>query len=274
MKEQEISQQEVNSLDEVFNKSDSVELETETEPESKEEESKEDEPSKDTEQSQELESKDESVKGEENQESKEESPSDKKESWTKTAVIAERRKRQELEKKVLEFESKFEQLKVQETQKEKVVRPDPIDDPQGAVDYDKQDLENKFYNTKVSLSQSVMRSLHDDYDEVEKKFIELANNDPYLSQKIRNVSNPAEFAYKTAKAHIESDNFKDPNYVKDLKEQMKKEILAELVNNQNNSGGKSNVKLPQNLTRQTSVASNVSQKEEYKGTLEEVFGES
>lgn len=272
MKEKENSQQESNSLDEVLNDSDSVELETE--PKTKEEEPKEGETSEDKAQSQELEPDEESNKGEENQESNEEPPSDKKESWTKTAVIAERRKRQELEKKVLEFESKFEQLQAKQVQKEKVVRPDPIDDPVGASSYDKQELENSFYNTRVSLSQSVMRSLHKDYDEMEKEFVKLAENDPHLSQQIRKAPNPAEFAYKTALAHIDSENFKNPDYLKGLKEQMKKEILAELVNNQNNSDDKSNVKLPKNLTRQTSVASNVDQKIEYKGTLDEVFGES
>jgi len=258
MKEKETSQQESNSLDEVLNDSDSVELETE--PETKEEESKEEKTSEDKAQSQELEPDEESNKGEENQESKQEPPSDKKESWTKTAVIAERRKRQELEKKVLEFESKFEQLQAKQVQKEKVVRPDPIDDPTGAANYDKGELENSFYKTKISLSQSVMRSLHKDYNEMEKEFMKLAENDLHLSQQLRQSSNPAEFAYKTAKAHIESENFKNPDYIKDLKEQMKKEILTELTNNQINSGDKSNVKLPKNLTQQTSVASNVAQK--------------
>ncbi len=271
-------QEEAKSFDEVFNDNadNSNELELETKTESQEPQKKEEVP-KDNEESQKPQSKEELPdKGDDNQESIDEPPSSKKEeeSWTKTAVIDERRKRQDLEKKFAELDRRFVELQAQKVQKEKAKRPDPIEDPEGAANFDKQESKQGLWEMKVSLSQDFMRDKHKDYDEMEKKFQELVVNNVYLSQQLRLSANPARFAYQTAKAHVESQNFKDPSYVKNLKEEMKREVLAELAGNQKtNSGDKSDVKLPTNLTNMTSVASNLTPKEDYKGDLAEVFGE-
>ena len=78
-----------------------------------------------------------------------------------------------------------------------------------------------------------MTDKYPDYQEMETKFIELANKDEYLAKKFRASANPALFAYESAKTHVKNLSFNDPNYEQDLKERLKKEILAELVNNQN-----------------------------------------
>lgn len=269
-------QEEAKSFDEVFNEADdSQESEPETKTES--EEPQKEEAPKDEEESQEPESKEESPeKGDDSQESTDEPPASKKEeeTWTKKAVIDERRKRQDLEKTVAELDKKLLELQAQKVQQEKAKRPDPIEDPEGANNFDRQESKQELWEMKVSLSQDFMRDKHEDYDEMEKKFQELAANNVYLSQQLRLSANPARFAYQTVKAHIESQNFKDPSYVKNLKEEMKKEILTELAGNQKtNSGDKSNVKLPTNLTNMTSVASNLNPKIDYKGDLAEVFSE-
>lgn len=198
--------------------------------------------------------------------------SEPEESWTKTAVLDERRKRQELERKIQELETKFNQPAPQEKVEEEV--PDPIDDPVGYKNYVKDSLKQEIFLERVNETKAEMQAKHDDYSEMEKKFIELSNDNPALAQKLRQVSNPAKFAYDTAKNHFETQKYSDPNYKANLREELKKEILAELVKNQN-SGSKPtpSVDLP-DLSNRTSADSNVTQKIQYKGTLEEVFPDS
>lgn len=264
------------SLDEIFDKAnDSQESEQETKLETKESsKEKTKEETKEEKQSQKLKTIEE---GDDNQNSTDETPtSEKKENWKFNAVKDERRKRQELEKKLAESDIKYQELLNQKAKKEKAKRPDSIEDPEGASEFDRQENRQEIWEMKVNLSQDFMRDKHEDYDEMEKKFQELAENNVHLSQQLRLSSNPAKFAYKIAKAHIESQNFKNPDYIKNLKEEIKKEILAEFKDKQNtNSGTKSNVKLPISLTNMTSVASNLIHKEPYddSDSLKKIFGD-
>lgn len=136
---------------------------------------------------------------------------EEKEPWTKAAYMSEKKKRQELERKLAEVEQK--------------PLPDAIDDPEGFSNALRSELATTAFSIKTELSQDLMRELHDDYDEKEAVFMELAQDNPSLVQELREASNPARFAYETAKKHEELQQLKD---VDSYKAKLRKELEAEL----------------------------------------------
>jgi len=190
------------------------------------------------EQKQEGEEQEEDLKPDQVIEQKEESV----ESWTKKAVIDERRKRQ-----IFESENNELKRKLEEFTNTEVKRPDVLDDPEGALKHTEQSFDEKLFQTKVAMSKGFIQTMPDkypDYAEMETKFIDLAKDNPYLSQQIRQSDNPALFAYDTAKTHIENQSFSDPKYKENLKEQIRKEILAELAGTQLKKSQSSKASLP------------------------------
>lgn len=113
----------------------------------------------------------------------------KEEEWTKKAVLDERRKRQELERKL-------EELQKQQQPADK--RPDLFADPEGALSHLETRLRQESAAARIELSQELMRSLHDDYDELEAEFHDLAKDNPVLLKQLAQATNPARFAYETA----------------------------------------------------------------------------
>lgn len=121
--------------------------------------------------------------------------------WARKAVTDERRKRQELEREAKELREKLERIsrQSQPQQQEQQEPPDFYSDPDGFVRNIQQQFQTGLYATKVTLSQEMMRSLHQDYDEVEQVFAEAAQNDPVLQRQLIMSDNPARFAYETGK---------------------------------------------------------------------------
>jgi hypothetical protein len=141
-----------------------------------------------------------------------------KEPWTKSAYMSEKKKRQELERKLEEVEKK--------------PLPDAIDDPDGFASALREEVATTAFGIKTELSQDLMRELHDDYDEKEAAFMELAQDNPALIQELREASNPARFAYETATKHAELQQLKDidtykANLRKEVEAQLREEILGE-----------------------------------------------
>lgn len=179
-----------------------------------------------------------------------EPPAAKEESVPVKALTEERRKRQEAEKRAQELEEKFKQAAPQE---QKV--PDPIEDPQGYAQYmeDKSNLDA--LRVKVNLSRDLMLDLKEDYAEKEQVFVELAKTNPFLVQQMNASPNPAKFAYKTAVEHLEVQKYKDPKFKDELKEQIRKELLAELQEKGEKPGKKSALDVP-DLTKATAAGKN------------------
>lgn len=113
------------------------------------------------------------------------------ESWTKAAVLDERRKRQALEAEL----EKMRQGQQPATEPEKA---DWYADPEKAAQSMEQQLSRQAFNTKLELSQDMMRGQFEDYDELETEFVDLAKQDPRLVQEMQQAANPARFAYETA----------------------------------------------------------------------------
>ena len=135
--------------------------------------------------------------------------------WTKAAVLDERRKRQELERQL-------EQALKDKTPEEK---KDWFDDPEGAASQIKQEFQSQLANTRIEMSQEFMRSMHEDYDELEAEFVDLAKGNPAMLAEFQQSKNPAKFAYDTARKHREYADLKD---VDKAKAKLREEIRAEL----------------------------------------------
>lgn len=145
---------------------------------------------------------------------------DKAEEWTKAAVLDERRKRQELERKLAEFEKSKE---------EKPARPDLFADPDGALGHIekslREEMQQNLSNTRLEISQELMRTVHEDYDELETEFVDMAKDNPVLLKELNESSNPARFAYETAKKAREAAELKD---VDKIRARIEAEIRAEI----------------------------------------------
>lgn len=139
------------------------------------------------------------------------------ESWTKSAVLDERRKRQALE-------AELEKLR-QGGQPPEAEKPDWYGDPEKAAQAMQQQVSQQAFNTKLDLSQDMMRAQHEDYDELETEFVDLAKQDPRLIQEMQQATNPARFAYDTAKKAREYAAMKD---VDSYKAKLRQEVEAEL----------------------------------------------
>jgi hypothetical protein len=105
----------------------------------------------------------------------------------------------------------------QQPQQELPPPPDPLVDPQGALEYrdrvwadvirqrDEQyrqqweAIQQETYMARLVPSQRMMRQQYQDYEEMEKLFAETANADPRLWQEIRRQEFPAEYAYQVGK---------------------------------------------------------------------------
>lgn len=180
------------------------------------------------------------VKNEEPPSSKE---NEEPESWTKTAVIDERRKRQEFEKKYQELEAEIAALKQPRQQEAKVERPDVFDDAEGAFKHTEKDFDRKLFEQRVNITKEIVKEKHADFDDMERHFLEMSKSNQALIEKLVSVPNPARFAYETAKNDLEVKKLSDPAYRDQIREEIRKEVLADLAKTQNPSA-RPELKLP------------------------------
>lgn len=116
------------------------------------------------------------------------------ESWTKSAVLDERRKRQEAENRIKEMEARFaaqQQVKV----------PDVFEDPEGYSNFMRSEIQRATLENRVELSEEMMRMQKDDYDQKKDIFVELMKENPSLQQQALKHPMPGRFVYETALKH-------------------------------------------------------------------------
>lgn len=183
----------------------------------------------------------------------EESP----DTWTKKMALDERQKRQNIERQLKELQQQV-QSNSNKQQEQQVELPDPIEDPEGYKRAITASVQNDIFQQRVEATQTELRAQKEDYDDMVNHFQTMVQSDNSLAQKLRKASNPAQFAYETAKTNLDNKKYSDPNYIKNmesrLKEEIEKKVLAELVAKQNVSSPKPEVKLP-NITGATSASS-------------------
>lgn len=147
---------------------------------------------------------------------------EKEESWTKQAVLDERRKRQELEGKYTTSESEKAELKAKLDEAQKKLdtantkvgevskRPDMFEDPEGFVNYQESAFEKKVTDSKIAMSVGIVKMLKPDYSEMEKVFLEkIVPADSTAIQQLRASENPALFAYEKAREYLDRQDFEE-----------------------------------------------------------------
>jgi hypothetical protein len=170
-------------------------------------------------------------------------------SWTKQAVLDERRKRQDLEKKLAELEARLQ------PQAPPQPKPEPVDwfaSPEQAAQALQAQFAESMFQTRVHTSERIIRKEHPDYDEVSALFAKRAESDPHLLQQLYNHPFPAEFAYEIGKQIKMLEEIKDPQA---YREKLRAEILAELQSGgqQSQAPQASKPAVPRSLARDVST---------------------
>jgi len=170
--------------------------------------------------------------------------------WTKTAYLDEKRKRQDYATKLEEANRKIAEL---EGKGEKAERPDVIDDPDGFSDSLEQNLDNKLLKQKIDMSRVMSMKAHEDYEQMEAAFIDIAKENPTLVQQMNQSAHPAEFVYETARQHLEFKDFKSGDLKAKMMAEIRAELKAELVSEQSEKSEKT-ANLSKSLINQSSAS--------------------
>lgn len=135
------------------------------------------------------------------------------------AMMEERRKRQELENRLKSLES----AKPAEAPKSF------WDDPEAALKRTQEEVQRVAMNTRLATAEAIARSRYNDFDDKIAVFSELVQSTPGLQAQCLAAPDPAEFAYKTAKNHLEIKEFGSIDaYKEDLRVKMEAKIRAEI----------------------------------------------
>lgn len=118
------------------------------------------------------------------------------ESVPQKALLDERRKRQELQRRLEELEAQIHQTR---PQPEPQAAPDWELEPKQAASHFAEQLEIARYQDRVSITEEILREKHTDYDEVAAAFAEAARNDPHMREAVFKAPNPARYAYQAGK---------------------------------------------------------------------------
>lgn len=156
----------------------------------------------------------------------EKTPESEPDSWTKKAVIDERRKRQALEAELAALKESIPKRDVIDA------RLDVLEDPDAFSEAISSKIEQVAIRTRIDLSREMMIDKHQDYEEKEQIFIEMAKDHPELQSEALKSSNPAKFVYEEAKKFQEFQQMRDGTYLEkmraELKEQVRKELEGEM----------------------------------------------
>jgi hypothetical protein len=129
----------------------------------------------------------------------------------KAAMMAERRKRQELE-----------QLLAQRQEEE---RPFLGEEYEARFKETEARFQQELVKQKLDLSESFARAKHEDFDEKLDIFSQLVSNNPALYTHMAQQVNPAEFAYKVAADQLQLKEMANPT---EYKAKIEAEIRAKL----------------------------------------------
>jgi hypothetical protein len=151
------------------------------------------------------------------------------------ALLDERRKRQEYERKLAELEQRMAQLQAPPPAAPAKAEP-PADfwsDPQGFIEAQMQqarqaalsEAEVRMRHQFAEVCELNARTRYADYDEVRDAFLARVEQDPVLRAELSQARDPAEFAYKTGKRLSEVEQF---GSLDQWREQERARIRAEL----------------------------------------------
>jgi len=138
------------------------------------------------------------------------------ESWTKAAVLDERRKRQALE-------AELEQYKQPNQEPEKA--PDVFEDQDNYTKFLSNQVNQQVSQVRIEMSQEMMRMHDSEYDQKEVEFVEMAKDNPQLAQQLYKHNMPAKFVVDTVNKARE---LKKLDNIDDYKAQLRAEVEAEI----------------------------------------------
>lgn len=136
------------------------------------------------------------------------------------ALIAERKKRQEAERRAEELERRWQQMQQPRP-------PDPYTDPDGHRQFVQQ--QEVVVNARVDASFEAAKAAIPDFEGVMQHWDELVAQNPMLYQQAIQHNAPAYWAYQHVKNHLAMQEIGDP---KTYREKLKAELLAELQKQQ------------------------------------------
>ncbi len=140
----------------------------------------------------------------------------------KAKALDETKKRQALQAELNQTKQQLSEAR-QPTDK-----PDFWADPDGAIGNLSVDVDNRISQAVTNMSVAMMKSMHSDYDEKESVFIDMVSQNPALATQMNQSINPAEFAYNTAKSHIELQEIGDiDSYKAKIRAELKLEMEGE-----------------------------------------------
>jgi len=140
-----------------------------------------------------------------------------------SALLDEREKRQQYQQQLKDTQAQLQQMQQPRE------APDLLDDQGGFVNHIQQQVDNQIRSSAIQMSQEMMRSQHEDYEQVESKFLEMATANPELGAQMSNHPMPAKFVYDTVKnAEQYADMQNVPAYKAKLKAEARAEVEAEI----------------------------------------------
>lgn len=132
------------------------------------------------------------------------------------ALQDERAKRQALE----------QQLQAAQSQ-DQPERPDVFQDPDGAFNHVEQQVTQQVTKVKLDLSESMVRSQHEDFDTKLDAFAEAMGKNPALHAEMMAHVNPAQFAYEQGTRELMLNDIGDPvAYEQSVRTKIEAEVRA------------------------------------------------
>lgn len=133
------------------------------------------------------------------------------------AAEAERKKRQDLERRLAEYEKKQPE---QPAEKKSF-----WDDPEGHLKKDREETRQEVLHAKLQLTEQMAREKYKDFDPVIEVFAEQLHQTPGLHAQWLASPNPAEFAYKVGK---HAKDLREAGSIDALRERIEKETRVKL----------------------------------------------
>ncbi|MCB0423046.1 MAG: hypothetical protein KDD13_00265 [Mangrovimonas sp.] len=170
------------------------------------------------------------------------------------AMMAERDKRKELEVEFRHLQKQLDEVKAKREEQEEI---DPDSDPVAYYSQREQKLVRALEDKIYGMSVSYAKARWSDYDEKEAIFLEAAQKDPTLGQKMAQAGDPATFAYETAKALELQKKYGDnpESWRAAIAKEERAKLEAELKGNKQNLD-KARAKQPSNLNDLRSAGGN------------------
>jgi hypothetical protein len=197
-----------------------------------------------------------------------------------SAVLDERSKRQDAERRAKEYEDKLKAFEEKQTK-----RPDLFEDPDGwaksveeSANKRIQEAENKNTARFLGLCEQQARSKYQDYNEKLDIFGKLIQQEPTLRDRMLSAPDPAEYVYRTAKQYQELQGFESVDKLREkIREEERAKLLAEnaqtVVSTQEQTPAKPETKpqapaIPDSLSNERSSGDTPPTKR----SLSEIFG--